>query len=465
MMNARKEAVPRYFAVTALARSASGRGRVERFASDDDAVVRLRLLRRNIAVEHVAQHGLGIPFEWIAVAAAVRSGRHQPVASVCRAIGDFRRKSRFAARRGEQRQGGGRAVFTARESPRAIFVSLALDRKGAVGQKGEFADRAHAASPFAFGGRQITQLVSVDAKRQMQLDVFDRVVARVGVERVDSVHAVDALSSAVASFENFHLHPVATLVEAGEGDTAKIADAGAHLSGDALRERLHDGVSKRVAGTEARDDGRREIGIRQRSFRRDNVDRARQPHVLRHVSVHHAVEKDGSERQPDRAINRAFERHVDRPIVDLRRGAGQIDGHLVAAHLQRRLDLEIAAFRLRVVQETVDRRFGRVIAVRQRADRRAHQTLGIIHEILIGEHQGLEPILPHQREKPFGADLRGLDLRLHVAHDEVGRSDVVAQELPDRSVRAPFLDDLDRLELQAFRVGVDGADDACAAWS
>ena len=271
--------------------------------------------------------------------------------------------------------------------------------------------------------------------------------------------------AAVASFENLHLHPVATLVEAGECDTTQVADASAHLSGDALRERLHDGVSKRVAGTEARDDRRRKVGVRKRSFWRDNVDRARQPHVLRHVPINCAVEKDGAERQPDRAIDGPFERHIDRPIVDLRRSARQIDGHLIAAHFQRRLDLEIAAFRLLVVQETVDRRLGRVIAVRQRADRRAHQALGIIHEILIGEHQGLEPILPHKREKPFGADLRGLDLRLHVADDEVGRPDVVAQELPDRPVRAPFLDDLDRLELQAFRIGVDGADDARAARS
>jgi hypothetical protein len=38
-----------------------------------------------------------------------------------------------------------------------------------------------------------------------------------------------------------------------------------------------------------------------------------------------------------------------------------------------------------------------------------------------------EPILPHQREKALGADVRHRDLRLHAADDEVGRPDVVAQ--------------------------------------
>ena len=40
-----------------------------------------------------------------------------------------------------------------------------------------------------------------------------------------------------------------------------------------------------------------------------------------------------------------------------------------------------------------------------------------------------------QLEKALGADLGGLDLRLHVADHEVGRADVVAQDLPDRVVR------------------------------
>ena len=172
----------------------------------------------------------------------------------------------------------------------------------------------------------------------MRLDVLDRVVAGVGVKRVDRVHAVHAFAAAVAPFENFHLHPMLALMQPGERDAAQVADAGAHLSGHALRKRLHHRVGKRVAGTEARDDRRREGRVCERPLRRDDVDRSRQAHVLRHVPVDRAVEKDRPEREPDRAIDRAFERHVDRPIVDLRRGARQIDGHLIPAHLQRRLD-------------------------------------------------------------------------------------------------------------------------------
>src|ERR1700722_9366464 len=110
-------------------------------------------------------------------------------------------------------------------------------------------------------------------------------------------------SAAVASFESFHLDPVAALTEPRERDATQIADASAHLSGNALGKRLHDRVSERIARTETRDDSRWEVGVRKGSLRRDNVDRTRQPHVLRHVAVDGAVEKDGSKRQPDREVD------------------------------------------------------------------------------------------------------------------------------------------------------------------
>ena len=55
------------------------------------------------------------------------------------------------------------------------------------------------------------------------------------------------------------------------------------------------------------------------------------------------------------------------------------------------------------------------------------------------------------------------DLGLHVADDQVGDADVVAQHVPDRLVRRPAIDDLDRLELQPLGVGVDRVDDAAAS--
>ena len=72
-------------------------------------------------------------------------------------------------------------------------------------------------------------------------------------------------------------------------------------------------------------------------------------------------------------------------------------------------------------------------------------------------------MLPDQRDEAVRPDGRGLDLRLHVADHEIGRADVVAQQLPHRVVAPTLIEDLDRLELQAFRVGVDRIDDAAAA--
>src|ERR1700722_1987484 len=84
-------------------------------------------------------------------------------------------------------------------------------------------------------------------------------------------------SAAVASFESFHLDPVAALMEPRERDARQIADASAHLSGNALGKRLHDRVSERIARTETRDAARWEVGVRKGSLRRDNVGRTRQP--------------------------------------------------------------------------------------------------------------------------------------------------------------------------------------------
>ena len=68
-----------------------------------------------------------------------------------------------------------------------------------------------------------------------------------------------------------------------------------------------------------------------------------------------------------------------------------------------------------------------------------------------------------QRQIALRADGRGLNLRLHVANDEIRRADVVAQQMPDRIVAATLVVDLDGLELQAFGVGIDRVDDAAAA--
>ena len=62
----------------------------------------------------------------------------------------------------------------------------------------------------------------------------------------------------------------------------------------------------------------------------------------------------------------------------------------------------------------------------------------------------------------LGADAARRDLGFHVAHHEVRGPDVVAQHMPHRNHRPSLVVDLDRSELESFRVGVNGVDDAAA---
>ena len=69
----------------------------------------------------------------------------------------------------------------------------------------------------------------------MRFDILDRIVAGVGIECIHRVHAVAAITSAVAAFENLHVNPGVILRGAAEGNHAQIADAGVHLLGHGLR--------------------------------------------------------------------------------------------------------------------------------------------------------------------------------------------------------------------------------------
>ena len=62
-----------------------------------------------------------------------------------------------------------------------------------------------------------------------------------------------------------------------------------------------------------------------------------QARVRRHRVVRRRVEQDRAQRHPDRDVDRADERHVDRQ-VDLRRGPRQVDGDLGAVDRDRDLD-------------------------------------------------------------------------------------------------------------------------------
>src|ERR1700678_1198262 len=120
----------------------------------------------------------------------------------------------------------------------------------------------------------------------MRFDVLDRIVAGVGVERVDRIHAVEAITAAVTALKNFHVYPGSLLDDAAESDHAKIADAGTDLMRHRRRKRLHYRVGKLIAGRKPRDHRGRKDRIGKRALRRNDTDRAGDAVVLWNIAVH-----------------------------------------------------------------------------------------------------------------------------------------------------------------------------------
>ena len=205
------------------------------------------------------------------------------------------------------------------------------------------------------------------------------------------------------------------------------------------------------------------MGFTSVPFGATDADRPSQPGVERHPAVHRGVQQDRTERHPDRAIDRAVERHVDRPVVDLRRRAGEVDRDVAAGNCHGNRDGQLAALRIVVVQEAIDRAPCGVAPVRERRDGAPHRALGIVHERVAGRLHGGEPVALDQAEKGLGTDSGRRDLRRHVAKHQVGCADIVGQHRPQRRVLDPLVVDLEALELNALGIGVDGVDDAGAA--
>ena len=162
------------------------------------------------------------------------------------------------------------------------------------------------------------------------------------------------------------------------------------LPGIACRQRLHHRVGELVARAEAGDGRRREGRVRQAALGRDDGDRPDQAGIDRDVAVHLGVEQHRADGQPDRDVGGAFERHVDRPVGHLRRGAGQVDDEAVVLLGDGDDDRQLLLVGVGAVEIAVDRRLGAIDAVGQLGDRLAHQPLGVIHQRLAGLVEGLQ---------------------------------------------------------------------------
>src|ERR1700735_3294490 len=107
-------------------------------------------------------------------------------------------------------------IAAAVKSPWPVLLTIALDRKTAVGKIGERAHRADTAAPLPGRDDVLTQFVAIHVQRQMRLNILDRIIACVGIERIDGIHAVEAVAPAVTALENLHMNPGLLLDGAAE---------------------------------------------------------------------------------------------------------------------------------------------------------------------------------------------------------------------------------------------------------
>ena len=239
-----------------------------------------------------------------------------------------------------------------RRSPRGGILAVAFDRETAVGEKGELAHRADAAAPLARGHHVLAQLVTVDPERQVGFHVLDRDCCACWRTGYRPRPCRPCRGGRRSCLQGFPYEPTDPRSRAAESDDSQVADPGADLFGVAC-DKASSPCPRAVARTEACDHWSGEDGVSQAAFWSDDGDRPGQaafcgnaPYVTcRAVS---------NARHPDGAIGGAFERHVDRPVRDLGRGAGEVDGHFVAGDGDGHGDRQVAAARVGVIEKAVD---------------------------------------------------------------------------------------------------------------
>src|SRR5208337_5278344 len=115
-------------------------------------------------------------------------------------------------------------------------MTFTFHRGTAIAQIRELPHRTEAAAPLPCPTGALAQFVAGDSERQVALDILDRVVARIRVERVDCIHSVEPVATPVATLEDLHMDPLPAVLHAGEGDHFEIADPGGDLAGESLRQ-------------------------------------------------------------------------------------------------------------------------------------------------------------------------------------------------------------------------------------
>ena len=181
---------------------------------------------------------------------------------------------------------GDEAVPAAEDAARRVGLAVALARVDAVDEEPVAADDPDPAAPAA-GRRGLgPELVLVAADREAQVELLDRVVARVRHQVVDGVHRVLAVPPAVRALVHLEVEPVLAHL-LGEARVGAEVDPGRVAGGDALGERVREREDRVVDDAlhlaEPREARAREGRVVDRPLRRDHLHRPEDAVVLRHV--------------------------------------------------------------------------------------------------------------------------------------------------------------------------------------
>ena len=143
------------------------------------------------------------------------------------------------------------------------------------------------------------------------------------------------------------------------------------------------------------------------------------------------VEEDRAHRKPNRAIDRALKRHVNRPVCDLWRRSGEIQ---VSSSPRTRIVTLIGKSRragTRVILKSVEHGTRGIITVRQCRYRSAHHPLGGIEHRLARGGDRVKPVELDQFIITLRPNPRRGNLRVHVAQDQIRKPDIGPQHVPD----------------------------------
>ena len=419
------------------------------------------MLQGTEVVEDILQHlGRG-SVERVAVSAAARAIEHVHVSGLQPHSGELRRHLSALARIAdiEQLDAPRGAFMTAENAPGHVLVTLVLVGDEAICQHALFLDASDAATvPACAGHDVVTQLVAIADHGQMDGQVLERVVARVGHQVVDAVGTVGARPPAIGTFVDLQEHPVvAAGPDAGVGDERETCGASRDdVVGQDGRQRLVDQVDHPVDLGEARFRGGGEFGVVDRSLWCKDVDRPERPLIGGHFDFRRlGIQEERSNGAEASHLRRSLERNVETGL-NLVGGAREIDLDAVALHPHADLDGQAySAVLAVVVQETL----GMVFAIGDGRDALAQDAFGIVHELAGGGENRVLAVAIEEFPEAAYTQARRSDLGFQVGLQFVRRAAVAADVLPQGVVTLALLVELGAGEQHAFGIDVRNVDD------